>query len=141
MLLLYDGEELQSGARVMSHWAFDACEFKAAEYFRGTDVQNKAGSYDVFWKLFCRWKKNTQVYEARRYEWLDKWIELRVVGIMDNNRRNYYGECASYIAALSEVQESLGTPSSKTRIMEKYKNEYSRRRAFHQELRGYGMKK
>ena len=27
---------------------------------------------------------------------------------MDANRRNYYGECAAYIAALGEVRESMG---------------------------------
>lgn len=144
LLLLYDGKKLQAGTRAMSHWALDACEFKAGEYFKRTGAQDKEENYDVFWKLFCRWKENIQVSEVQRKEWLDKidkWIELRVSGIMNKNRRNYYGECASYIAALGEVQESLGTPGAKARIMEKYKCEYSRRSAFHQELRGYGMKK
>ncbi len=83
-----------------------------------------------------------QVSEGQRNEWLgmiDEWIERRVAGIMANNRRKYYGECASYIAALGEVQESAGDKGAKARIMERYRNEYYRRWAFHQELAGYGM--
>lgn len=85
-----------------------------------------------------------QISESETKMWLDridKWISLRVTGIMEGNHRNYYGECASYIAAFGEVQESLGIPSAKSCVMEKYRSEYSRRRAFHQELRAYGMKK
>ncbi len=147
LLLLYnahDAGELPAGLKTMLSRAFDACTFKAEEYFRGTGVPNKAGDYDVFWKVFCRWKENVQITEEQKNEWLDKideWVELRVRGIMDGSKRNYYGECASYIAALGEVQESVGVFWAKERIMERYKNEYSRRRAFHQELRGYGMKK
>lgn len=147
LLLLYnarDDGELSAGLRAMLRWAFDACKFKAEEYFRGTGVQNNTGDYDVFWKLFCKWKENVQISEDQKNEWLDKidkWVELRVKGIMDGSKRNYYGECASYIAALGEVQDSVGVFCAKERIMERYKNEYSRRRAFHQELRGYGMKK
>ena len=59
---------------------------------------------------------------------------------MDANRRTYYGECAAFIAALGEVKESRGLNRAKMQIMEQYKKEYSRKRAFHQELRYYGMK-
>ena len=57
---------------------------------------------------------------------------------MSENRRNYYGECAAYIAALGEVRESLGEAGAKQRIMTDYKEKYSRRNAFRAELRGYG---
>jgi hypothetical protein len=58
---------------------------------------------------------------------------------MENNRRNYYAECASYIAAIGEVQQSRGEANAKARIMEEYRQEYSRRRAFLAELRNFGM--
>ncbi len=35
-------------------------------------------------------------------------LEKRVEGIMNANRRNYYRECAAYIAASGEVRELLG---------------------------------
>lgn len=58
---------------------------------------------------------------------------------MEHNRRNYYGECAAFVAALGEVEESRGEPGAKKRIMEEYRSAYSRRTAFHQELRAFGM--
>ena len=42
---------------------------------------------------------------------IEKLLEKRTAGIMEANRRNYYGECAAYIAALGEVKESLGDNS------------------------------
>jgi len=58
---------------------------------------------------------------------------------MGANRRNYYGECAAFIAALGEVKESRGELNGKEKLMEAYKDAYSRRRAFHEELRRFGM--
>lgn len=57
------------------------------------------------------------------------------------HRRNYYGESASYLAASGEVLESRGRQGVKQRILLEYKKLYSRRRAFHVELRKYGMMK
>ncbi len=71
--------------------------------------------------------------------WIEELIAKRVNGIMEANRRNYYRECAAYIAALGEVVESRGEYKAKQRILMEYKTLYSRRRAFHRELRSYGM--
>ena len=57
---------------------------------------------------------------------------------MNANRWNYYGECSAYIAALGEVQESLGNKGEKQRLMTLYKDKYSRRSPFRAELKGYG---
>lgn len=144
LLLLYKGMELTKGLKSMLSIAASVCGFKTTEYCRGTGNCIELNDNDMFWNLFNQWKDNTQISEIESKEWLDridKWISLRVSGIMDSNRRNYYGECASYIAAFGEVQESLGIASAKFRIMEKYRSDYSRRSAFHQELRAYGMKK
>ena len=53
---------------------------------------------------------------------------------MDANRRNYYGECAAYIAALGEVRESMGETGAKQRLMTSYKDTYPRRSAFREEV-------
>ncbi len=37
---------------------------------------------------------------------IEKLIDKWVTGIMEANRRNYYGKCAAYIAAVGEVKES-----------------------------------
>lgn len=65
-------------------------------------------------------------------------LEKRIAGIMDANRRNYYGECAAYIAALGEVQESMGEMGAKQKLMTAYKDKYFRRNAFRGEMRNYG---
>lgn len=65
-------------------------------------------------------------------------LEKRIEGIMNANRRNYYGECAAYIAALGEVRESMGETGAKQRLMNSYRDKYSRRSAFREEMRHYG---
>ena len=70
---------------------------------------------------------------------MEQYISMRTAGIMEKNHRNYYGECAGFISAYGEVCESRDMDITKNDIMEQYKAKYSRRRAFHQELREYGM--
>ena len=75
--------------------------------------------------------------------WLGKiyqWLELRVSAIIKANRRSCYEECAAFVAAYGEVLESRGKIGEKLRIMQQYKKDYSRRRAFHEALRTFGMK-
>lgn len=143
LALLYNGDGLEAGLKSMVSTIISACRFDAGVYFKGTGVCDNGDSRELFWRLFRQWKSSVQISDNQREHWLakiDGWIEARVEGIMDGNYRKYYGECASYIAALGEVRESLGTAWAKAHIMEKYKNQYSRRRAFHQELRNYGMR-
>lgn len=63
-------------------------------------------------------------------------ISSRVSAILGKHR-NYYGECADYIAAIGEVRESLGEAGMAKRMIESYYNQYSRYRAFREELRRY----
>jgi hypothetical protein len=46
-----------------------------------------------------------------------------------------------YIAAFGEVQESNGVACAKQQILQRYKNLYSRRRSFIDELKGFGLRK
>lgn len=144
MLLLFSGEELPIGLRTMQNIAYSACGFSAEEYYRGTAEINTEPDEAVFTSVYSCWKKEISLSEDEMSLWMnriDKWIALRVSEIMANNRRNYYGECAAFIAAFGEVQESLGNPNAKAQIMNQYQSEYSRRTAFHRELKAYGMKK
>lgn len=97
----------------------------------------------LFWNIFQNWREQVPLTDVEKDEILkklEKWIRIRVEGIMNGNHRKYYGECASYIAALGEVRESRGEKMAKERLMQSYRETYSRRRAFHDELRAYGMK-
>jgi len=67
-------------------------------------------------------------------------LAKRTKGIMEANRRNYYGECAAFIAALGEVKESLGETDAKQKLMTSYKEKYPRRSAFRAEMKFYGWR-
>lgn len=142
LLLLYKGDALPKGLRTMLSKTVSGCCFSEKQFLKGTCIKEVTGDEKLFWKLFCRWKANVNVSEEERVRWMKKIEQLvskRVTGIMEESRRNYYGECAAFIAAYGEVMESQGVRGAKNQIMEKYRGEYPRRRSFIQELRNYGM--
>ena len=142
LLLLLERDELQLGTREMCRRVVSSVNFDKEEYQRWSGRQNDLSSEEWFWECFKNWKENVEISETQRQDylqWIEKLIKKRVNGIMEANKRNYYGECASYIAALGEVVESRGQQGAKQRILLDYKELYSRRRAFHEELRKYGM--
>lgn len=127
----------------MREIAIHACSFDCEGYCTGTNVVSNSSDSAFFHECFDKWKSQTALPENAHDLWtakIEQWIALRVSAIMDANRRNYYGECAAFIAALGEVQES-GNPGYKDHLMQQYRTDYSRRRAFHDELRRYGMRK
>lgn len=144
LLLMYEDNDLPVGLTVMQERVISACNFKAEKYYLGTGKSADADDIELFEKLFMEWKKDVVLTENERQTWLrkvDSWLKKRTKAIMENNRRNYYAECASFIAALGEVLESLGNNGAKERTLQAYKREYPRRSAFHRELRRFGMKK
>ena len=144
LLLLSEGETLPSGLNAMLARAISGCGFRSGEFLNGTCLNEGTSDRELFWNLFCKWKAGVNVSEEDDAKWMKKMeqlISMRTAGIMEENRRNYYGECAAFIAAYGEVLESRGEKNAKAHVMESYKAEYSRRRAFHQELRAFGMKK
>ncbi len=144
LLLLYKGETLPKGLDSMLERVIYGCGFQVDKFLEGTCLSKGRNEREFFWELFYKWKNETDIPEDNCSQWMkmiEKYISVRTAGIMDANRRNYYGECAALIAAYGEVCESRGVNGAKAGIMEKYKVEYSRRRAFHQELKSYGMRK
>lgn len=143
LLYLYQGEDLHRGCRTMCEDIVRSIGFTVEEYSKGLSRTFELNDVELFWNLFGRWKNSNVLPEAdqeRIINKLDKWIQMRVEGIMQNNRRNYYGECAAFVAAFGEVKESRGERNGKDNIFEAYRTEYSRRSAFHDEMRAYGMK-
>lgn len=141
-LYLYDGEELPEGCRKMLRKYVSSMGFKAEVYLNGTGRSKKEDDQTFFWERFRKWRTNVHIPEEETQailERLEQWTRMRVEGIMEKNHRNYYGECAAFVAALGEVRESRGEPGKKAEIMEAYRSKYCRRTAFHQELREYGM--
>ena len=142
LLLLLEADKLQTAGREMCGRIVSAVNFDKEEYQRYSNRQNDLSSAEWFWECLKKWKESIVINDAQKQEylqWIEQLIKKRVVGIMEANRRNYYGECASYIAAYGEVVESRGECAAKQRVLLEYKAMYPRRSAFHGELRKYGM--
>ena len=134
LLLLYKEKTLPKGLDSMLRRVVSGCGFRTDTFFEGIVLCKGKNECELFWELFCKWKDESDISEEGYSEWMDmieRYISVRTAGIMDANHRNYYGECAAYIAAYGEVCESRGIVGAKADIMEKYKVKYSRRRAFH----------
>lgn len=141
---LYSGDSLESGCRAMCKSAAKHSNFHSKSYRAGLSRPTEPDDGQLFWQCFFRWKKTVSISPEEAEQIIQKFqdmITMRVKGIMESNQRNYYGECAAFIAALGEVKESRGERNGKARLMEYYKTMYSRRRAFHEELRKFGMGK
>lgn len=143
LLYLYEGQWIGKGITTMADIVKGAMNFSAEEYRKGTYESDGTNDKDLFCKVFSTWKSMVKMEpDIRAYaiERITGLLEKRIDGIMDANRRNYYGECAAYLAALGEVQESLGARDAKQRLMTSYKDKYSRRSAFRQEMKNYGWR-
>ena len=141
LLYLYEGQWSGKGIISMAGIVKSAMRFSAEEYLKGTYEHNSTNENELFYELFSKWKSMVQMepdIRACAIKRIAGLLEKRVEGIMDANRRNYYGECAAYIAALGEVQESLGETGAKQKLMTSYKDKYSRRNAFRGEMKNYG---
>ena len=141
LLCLYEGQWNGSGIAAMAEMAKSAMRFSTEEYRNGTCGLEGIGENDLFCHLFSQWKSIVPMSSDIRNQAIKRitvLLEKRTAGIMDANRRNYYGECAAYIAALGEVRESMGEMGAKQMLMTSYKDAYPRRSAFREEMRKYG---
>lgn len=141
LLYIYEGGWTGQGITAMAGIVKAAMNFSEEAYLKGTCNHTDESGNDLFWDLFLKWKSTVQMESDVKTAAIKKiagLLEKRVEGIMDASRRNYYGECAAYIAALGEVQESAGESGAKQRLMTSYKDKYFRRSAFRAELKNYG---
>lgn len=141
LLYLYEGGQLGQGLSAMADMGKTAMSFSGKEYQKGLYMPEDINENELFYSLFLEWKFMIQMDDEvrnRAIEKIERLLEKRTEGIMNGNRRKYYGECAAYIAALGEVKESLGEFGAKQRIMTAYRDQYPRRSAFRAELQAYG---
>ncbi len=142
LLLLLEGEKLPQGCNAMRRRLRRDSGFTVEAYNAGFLHRAEGSDDDCFWRFFLQWKQETVLTEAQLescMQWLEGLVQRRVDGIMGANRRNYYGECAEFIAAVGEVRESWGDQGAKQRVMEDYRMQYSRRRLFVDALRVCGL--
>ncbi len=141
LLCMHEGSWSGKGITAMAGMVKDAMRFSAEEYRKGTRGFEGLSENTLFCQLFSKWKSIVQMASDVREHAIKKitvLLEKRTEGIIDANRRNYYEECAAYIAALGEVRESMGEAGAKQRLMTAYKDKYPRRSAFREEMRNYG---
>ena len=141
LLYLHEGQWNDKGIAAMAKMVKNAMRFSAEEYKKGTYGLDGISESDLFCQLFLQWKSMVQMESDVRERTLKRisvLLEKRTEGIMSANRRNYYWECAAYIAALGEVRESMGEIGAKQRLMTLYRDKYTRRSAFREEMRSYG---
>ena len=141
LLYLYEGQWHGKGMAAMAEIVKSAMKFSSEEYRKGVCGSEETGENELFCQLFLKWKSMAQMesdMRERAVKRITALLEKRTAGIMDANRRNYYGECAAYIAALGEVRESWGELGAKQKLMTSYKDKYTRRSAFREEMRNYG---
>lgn len=133
---------MKPGAREMLRRIVAAVGFDKSEYEKGTLRFIEESNEGWFLTCWNRWKRTVPLSQEQREAllgWAEGLVTKRVQGIMEGNHRNYYGECAAYIAALGEAREAGGEPNGKQATMAKYMEAYNRRSAFRQVMRGYGM--
>lgn len=133
---------MKPGAREMLRRIVAAAGFDKSEYEKGTLRLIEESNEGWFLTCWNRWKRTVPLSREQREAllgWAEGLVTKRVQGIMEGNHRNYYGECAAYIAALGEAREAGGEPNGKQATMAKYMEAYNRRSAFRQVMRGYGM--
>lgn len=133
---------MKPGTREMLRRIVAAAGFDKSEYEKGTLRLIEESNEGWFLTCWNHWKRTVPLSREQRealLEWAEGLVTKRVQGIMEGNHRNYYGECAAYIAALGEAREAGGEPNGKQATMAKYMEAYNRRSAFRQVMRGYGM--
>ena len=104
-----------------------------------------------FWNILCKVTKG-RIKLSQKTAWLSPIMHVIIaVGIgisiaygsyliVSEQKRGYYNECASYIAALGEVLESHGKNGSKQALLSAYKSKFPRHSAFIRELKNFGLK-
>lgn len=144
LLYLHEGQWNGSrGINAMAEIAKRAMGFSAEEYRKGVGGLEETSDSDLFCQLFFKWRSMVKMESDIRdlaVQRITALLEKRTAGIMQANRRNYYGECAAYIAALGEVLEAMGKQGAKQELMTSYRDAYSRRSAFREEMKKYGWR-
>ena len=142
LLALYQGNELSLGTGQMCSLVRFDLGFTTEAYAAGTDIAASESSEAMLWRCMRRWKANVPMSAEIQDDILrriEKWIAIRTEAIVGGGKRNYYRECAAFIAAYGEVLESMGQPGKKLAVMQDYRMKYPRHTAFRQELAAFGL--
>ena len=135
LLLLNDDLKIDKGSMRIACLSVYVQGF-IKDYYDGLPNDPEKDEYESFLELFMKWKENVKIDENKQERWIRKigsLIEGRTEAILRGNHRDYYGECAAYIAAYGKVLSSKGI-GSYIEMINRYKDKYPRYRAFKKEL-------
>lgn len=143
-LLMYNHTHLDKAMAKMCETATNYMSFHVKDYCHGTQLDlSESSDETLFRQLFQQIRcpeKLSDEEQQKIMERLTDLTELRTTLIVSGTKRNYYDECAAYIAALGEVKESHGEDGSKQMLLSAYKSKYPRHSAFIRELKSFGLK-
>ena len=143
LLAIYEGDWDDVGIHNIATDVRSYLLFTSDEYHKGCHDADLSNDMTLFEDVFKKWKELTPMDDETKQATLLKisnLLERRVQGVMDNNKRKYYAECACYISALGAVRESLGESGAKQTIMTQYRDTYPRRSSFIAQLEAFGWR-
>ncbi len=143
LMLLHGNDNYLAGMDAILEMVLESYNFQSDKYYWRNKLEDDCYKTN-FYEILCRWKKNISIDHDVINAWLKtigNIIERRIDKVIKEKRTTYYKECAALVVAYGEVLGSIGVDNAKANIIEKYKNEYPSKWAFHSELDElWGMK-
>ncbi|MBO5320008.1 MAG: hypothetical protein J6B01_09425 [Ruminococcus sp.] len=139
-LFLYPDSALQKGGEAMCRLLTTELPFHAEDYKRGLDSVTETDSTKLLWDCLRQCRAHMPLPEREAaLEILQKHFTGYTAYVMDNNKRYQYTECAALASVIGEILEAEGRITSKNAYLLECKALYTRRIAYHRELRSFGM--
>ena len=139
LIYFYDGADMMPGIRAMCLKAVENIDFKPDKYFfLNIEKPENIKPEELLFECIKKWKQyaNSEYdYKEECIKYIGKEIHTNTANMLKQRARSFYGDCASYIAAFGEVNDSLGNNSSgKDMLVDQYLKEFPRYSAFRREL-------
>ena len=145
LIYFYDGADMMPGIRTMCLETVENMDFKPDKYFFLTiEKSGNIKPEELLFECIRKWKQyaNSEYdYKEECIKHIGKEIHTNTANVLKQQARSFYGDCASYIAAFGEVNDSLGNNSSgKDMLVDQYLKEFPRYSAFRRELQYFTTK-
>lgn len=140
-LFLYPDSSIHEGGKEMLRILETGLPFRTEKYIKGLGKSEISDNTGMLWDCLQKCRSHTPLPDREgALDILQKHCAEYTANVMKYNLRNDYAKCAAYAAVIGEILEAEGKTPSKNEYLLNWKHEYSRRIAYHRELRNYGMK-
>lgn len=145
LIYFYDGADMMPGIRAMCLKAVENIDFKPDKYFfLNVEKPENIKPEELLFECIKKWKQYANSgydYKEECMKYIGKEIHTNTANMLKQQARSFYGDCASYIAAFGEVNDSLGNNSGgKDVLVDQYLKEFPRYSAFRRELQYFTAK-